>query len=301
MNNDKESIIAVVTAYNEPGLIKRCLANISRQTRPVEDVILVDNSTKESACLEIESLCNRYGFNYTHPGTNLGSAGGFALGMEKAYDNRATWIWLHDHDDYPNQTCLQRLLGLNNGLIRSPMIIDPSTGKVLKYFKRMNGKLGYLYTAPPYSKVVDVAGTAGLLVHRDVISKIGLYDPVFFVGFEDYDYCLRAKEGGFSVFCSGKAIVYHPMHQSQSIRSSDGLDSILRYLPAFWGMIKPGLPRDYYTVRNFIILSRRHQRIPVFLVQMMFSIMLVPIVKCIIPGSSMRKTLKTYVEALCAG
>ena len=300
-DRNKETIIAVITAYNRPELVKRCIENISRQTRPVEGGIVLDNSINEPARMEIENLCSRYGFKYICPNDNLGSAGGFSLGMERAYKDHATWIWLHDQDDYPDQRCLQKLLGSNQGFIRSPVIIDPETGKILTYFKRMKGRLGYFYPAPSHSNVIDVAGTAGLLIHRDVASKIGFYDPTFFLGFEDYDYCLRAKKMGFPVICSESAVVYHPCHKSQRFRSIDGITPILRNLPAFWGIFQAESPRDYYTIRNFIILSKRHQGKPIFFIQMMFSLLLLPVVRLVVPGSSIRQTLKIYAEALCVG
>jgi GT2 family glycosyltransferase len=210
-------------------------------------------------------------------------------------------VWLHDEDDFPEPHCLEKLLALPAGKIRAPRVMDPQSGKDLLYFKRMRGPLGYFYTAPDKSKVVSTAGTAGLMIHREIIDRIGVYDPRFFVGFEDYDYCLRAGRAGYPVTVVDEAVVYHPDHQSQLSARAGILECVLTHLPSFWGIIRMGSGRDFYTVRNYILLSKRHKSKVIVTLEMLVSLMLLPMFKLADHRVELRTTLKTYLKTLCAG
>src|SRR5262249_8536018 len=50
-----------------------------------------------------------------------------------------------------------------------------------------------------YNQVTDVSFVTGcaLLAKTDVVRKVGLLDEAFFLGFEDLDWCIRARDAGF--------------------------------------------------------------------------------------------------------
>ena len=178
--------------------------------------------------------------------------------------------------------------------------MDPETRKTLLYFKRMRGLLGYFSIAPADRKAVSIAGTAGLLIHREVIDRIGVYNPRFFVGYEDYDYCLRAGNAGYTVTVVDEAIVHHPDHQSRISARTRLLEKLLAYLPSFWGIIRTGTGRDFYTVRNYILLSKFHKSKAILTLELLTSLCILPILKLFGSRIEFRTTLKTYVRTLCA-
>jgi GT2 family glycosyltransferase len=47
------------------------------------------------------------------------------------------------------------------------------------------------------------------LVRREVIAQVGLFDPRFFLYFEEVDHCRRAKQAGWTVVCHPQATVVH--------------------------------------------------------------------------------------------
>jgi GT2 family glycosyltransferase len=69
-----------------------------------------------------------------------------------------------------------------------------------------------------------------------VFERVGLLAEEYFFGFEDLDFCLRAREAGFRTVCVGDAIVQH--EGSVSIGRTSGR-------------------RAYFAVRNHLLLSRR--------------------------------------------
>jgi rhamnopyranosyl-N-acetylglucosaminyl-diphospho-decaprenol beta-1,3/1,4-galactofuranosyltransferase len=290
----------VIVAYKDILGLQRCIEHLNEQTSPINDVIIIDNS----GCLDPVKLTWKsvlkiiFKMHLYTSKENLGSAGGFSLGMKKAYDEGAEWIWLHDEDDYPEVDCLEKLLSSNEGYIRAPVIKDPETKRILNYFKRKKGWLGYMYPAPENAKTVDAAGTAGLLIHRKVIESVGIYEANFFVGFEDWDYCLKAAKKGFKIHVVPDAVVYHPDHQS--FRNKFIKEKILRFLPPLFGFIRKGNARDNYSVRNIIILTKRHMPAYVVFLSLIFSILTLPILKIINSETNIMLTLKAYFKSICA-
>jgi GT2 family glycosyltransferase len=95
---------------------------------------------------------------------------------------------------FPTPTvAFYRLSGLSRAFSRSPR------------FGRYN--LTYLDPALPIE--VDAVCGACMLLDRRVISRIGLLDERFFMYGEDLDWCLRARQAGFTVRYEPSVTVQH--------------------------------------------------------------------------------------------
>ena len=144
---------------------------------------------------------------------NHGSSMGFALGMQKAYDLGAEWIWLHDQDGYPKEECLSKLLESN---FQEGILVPCVVGENNKRLKIFTAKIDKRDNLRPIKLFqtgteIDIAATAGLFINRKVIDEIGVYNSEhFFVGLEDFDYCLRARNNGFKIKVVEDAIYFHP-------------------------------------------------------------------------------------------
>lgn len=64
----------------------------------------------------------------------------------------------------------------------------------------------------PFS--VGWASGACMLVFREVWEKVGGFDPQFFFGGEDADFCRRVREAGWEVLCEPRALLAHQAGQS---------------------------------------------------------------------------------------
>jgi hypothetical protein len=84
---------------------------------------------------------------------------------------------------------------------------------------------------------VDYVFGAAMLVRRQVFEMIGCFDENFFLYLEDMDFCLRAKEAGFSLRFVPQALVWH-----------DGSASTVNHLPM----------RRYHFVRSTLYFARKH-------------------------------------------
>lgn len=72
-----------------------------------------------------------------------------------------------------------------------------------------NSKYDYKTDMP-----VDYYSGCCLLIKREVLEKIGLFDERFFFYYEDVDFCMRAAKAGFKLGLASKAIIYHELSAS---------------------------------------------------------------------------------------
>jgi len=215
-NNFIVKLFHVIVAYNSPNDLLKLFKQIALQNEEQHHIILIDNSSNnyKSQNLHILSQLDKsFVLNYFHSNENLGSAKGFAFGMQKAYDMKADWIWLHDHDGYPLDNCLSEFnKQLSDKYLMAPQVVDEND----QYLGVFNGKYDsndniQFISLTNEVNCSDVAATAGLLINRKIIETIGVYDyKSYFVGMEDFDFCLRAKSAGYQVSIIRDAKYFHP-------------------------------------------------------------------------------------------
>ena len=85
-------------------------------------------------------------------------------------------------------------------------------------------------------RVVDAVSGCAMLIRREVLNTVGLFDEDFFFSFEDIDLCLRAKAAGFETTVVPEARAFHRGSASIGKRSADRL---------------------YYAARNHLLLAHR--------------------------------------------
>jgi hypothetical protein len=96
-------------------------------------------------------------------------------------------------------------------------------------------------------KEIFFATGCAFFVKKEVLEKVGLLDPQFFLYLEDLDFSLRVIKAGFKILFIPQAIVYH-----KNAASSGGSGSKLQ---------------NYYLTRNRLLFASKHAywRIKLFL------------------------------------
>jgi GT2 family glycosyltransferase len=156
-------------------------------------------------------------------GENLGFAGGNEAGIRYAFAHLDFgWILLVNSD-----------VVLDRGFL-PPLIeaaLDPSVGAAgprINYFEPRDriwaagGRLRVRETVtaehgqgcrdgPRFSVARDVTylTTCCLLVPRDALERVGLFDPLFFIGVEDADWCQRALDAGYRLRYVPESRIWH--------------------------------------------------------------------------------------------
>lgn len=185
------SVVAVVCTYRRPTMLQECLTALTRQTHPIDEIVVVDNAAAE-ATVDVLHHIGRPVTLLSMP-ENLGPAGGFAEGMRYGHEAGHDWIWLFNDDAFPLPIALQRCLDATRCLGGQPGVV---AGDALSH------GLGDPKPAVWFSM-------NGALVHRDVVSVVGLPRADLFMCFEEHEYSIRMHNKGLPVFALPELLVQH--------------------------------------------------------------------------------------------
>ena len=215
----RESVAIVVVTFNRADLLERMLAGLAALERPADAVIVIDNASTDHTA-EVLAAARVPGLQVLTSPENVGGAGGFHLGVRTAYAQGFDRIWLMDDDVVPAPDCLTRLLAvdppaqmavreaLQGRLVEKaatrfdldhPLTIRPKTGMVETDF-------GARERMPELVALENVA-FEGFLVRRDVVARVGLPDPSYFIFYDDVDYALRIRRAGFPIWAVRDAVL----------------------------------------------------------------------------------------------
>jgi len=130
-------------------------------------------------------------------------------------------------------------------------------------------------------KEVDSLTGACLLVRRDVIKKIGLLNPDYFLYWEETDWCIRGHHIGFSCVYLPSSKIWHHLGSSAQ-----------------------GLTYQYYYTRNRFWFIRKHATIPqiiTFLFFFFFMDLWYNLFRLILLGKFHKNTLFAFFEGIYDG
>lgn len=244
------SVASVTVAYNGGDVLPRHLDALKRQTRKLDEIVVVNNASTDDTL----SLLNAEYPEVTvlNQVLNGGVGGGYAAGLAyAALTKRYDWVWLFDQDSVPAQDALERLLlGLQhldgiaqNTAILAPKCVHYATQYTYPGFswrgKRFMPTMG---TGEQPTTLVDLVMSSGSLIRREAIEAAGLPRADFFMDFVDYEHCLRMRRHGFSIAIVGDSILEHAVGEPAKFDVFGRTKYWTDHVP--W--------REYYKTRNLI-------------------------------------------------
>jgi len=242
------SIASVTLAYNAERLLPKQLDALLRQSRQLDEIIVVNNGSTDGT---LSLLSAKYPqVKVLDLPANAGVGGGYSAGLSYAANQmKHDWVWLLDHDSVPMHDGLEALLrGLGRaeaareriGIV-APVPVHPET---LLCYPGMLWRKGWV--RPPSDWLnqplcfVDAVISSGSLVRSEVVERAGLPRADFFIDFVDYEYCLRLRRHGYRIAMVRDSLLDHAIGNPRTI-------NILGYSKA-WGGHAPW--REYYMSRN---------------------------------------------------
>ena len=243
MNNNKQKIAVIIVTFNRIEELKKTITAVYNQGIDYTNIYVINNNSKDATK---ETLELHYpAINAIHLQNNIASAGGFAKGMEVAYEHGFDWIWLFNDDSRPVKGTLESFINYlqkdsNIGLLKIANT-NENNQAVLLYW---NGVRKPKYVALSNEIVkTDLITFDGCVISRKLIDKIGYCDPLYFMGTYEFDYCLKAKDVGFEIYTLPNGLI-----EDGKLGGKDGTPP--------W--------RQYYNTRNHLWLAIDRKSFEIF-------------------------------------
>jgi len=215
MNDPLVSVI--VLNYNGLEHLKECFDSLNNLNYKNTEFILIDNNSKDNSVefikknykkVKIIQLEKNYGFAQ---GNNIGVS--HANGKYIVLLNNDTVVdinWLSELVKVAEQSKYIGIVGSKNYYYNDKTKISFAIGGFDKFgdpkFIGLNEKDNKLLNNQ--MEVFWICG-ASLLFRRELYKKINLFDPLYFIYYEDVDFCWRALISGYKVVYAPKSFLYH--------------------------------------------------------------------------------------------
>ncbi len=240
-------VLAVIVTHNRRALLARCIAHLQAQTRPPDELLVVNNASTDGTP---EMLADMGVPFVTQP--NLGSAGGWHSGIVHALQQGHDAVWLMDDDGYPHGSALGALthaLAPDVACASSVVVMEDAPARFVFPFPILaaNG-LPVLFGSPrKIPKLKDLEQLApsgvypfahffnGALIRTTAIRKVGNVNAGFFMFGDEVDYFFRLRNVGRVLSVLG-ALHYHPDVSGRPYTKA----------------------KIYYYLKNTLILNRRY-------------------------------------------
>lgn len=212
------------------------------------EIIIVDNASLKDEITEIQAKYKN--IHCIKSDSNLGFAGGNNLGIMQA---NGKYVLLLNNDTYINDDSLLSLaefLDSNTAVgAVSPKIKFADSNIIqfagytdLSQVTLRNSLIGFgetdlgQYDTPAKSPFLH---GAAMMLRRDIIKKVGLMPEIYFLYYEELDWCEQIKKNGFELWYNPQAVVFHK--ESRSVGQNSPL-------------------RCYYMTRNRLLYAWRNRR-----------------------------------------
>ncbi|MBT1702579.1 glycosyltransferase family 2 protein [Chryseosolibacter indicus] len=247
MSSTRPAVSIITINYNQLQHTLDLLASLEHVTYPNVEVIVVDNCSVQDPTAEIKRLYPKV--TVLRSETNLGFAGGNNLGIRSS---KGDYLLFLNNDTEVDPGFLEPLVEMfeqhpNAGAASSKLIyynsgntiqyagstmLNPFTGrnKVIGWMEKDNGQYDTL-------RETALAHGCSMMVPRKVIEQVGLMPELFFLYYEEIDWCQSIKRAGFKIYFVPQSKVFHK--ESMSVGKKSTL-------------------KTYYMTRNRLLYMRRN-------------------------------------------
>jgi GT2 family glycosyltransferase len=228
MDNGRPKLSVVIVSYNTKAMTVRCLANLTERISGFEaEVFVVDNRSSDGSADEIAVRFPDCYLTRNEQNRGFGAANNQAIRIASG-----DFILLLNSDAFPHSDAIEalvRYLETNpRAAVVGPRLLNED-GSLQRSCHRFTSPLRamcdqlLISTAIPRSRLfgnyrtwahdeqrmVDVVIGACMLVRREAIERVGLFDEDFFLYAEETDWCKRFQNAGWHVGFTPSAIVTH--------------------------------------------------------------------------------------------
>lgn len=259
LQSHKYPLVSIVSInYNGAAVTCEMLDSLKKITYPNFEVIIIDNASKENP----SSIKEKHPWiTFIQSKNNLGFAGGNNLGFKEA---KGDYFLMLNNDTEVDpgflEPIIERMENDHSIGAVSPKIIFHHSPGVIQFagFNPINPYTGRGTSIGfgtkdegqhNVSMPTSRAHGAAMMISRKVVEEIGLMADLYFLYYEEMDYCERIKRAGYSIWYEADSTIYH----KESMATGKG--STLK---------------TYYLTRNRILYMRRNVKGFTLLVCLLF-------------------------------
>ena len=238
-------VVAVVVSFNRRELLARTLAGIAGgELRPAA-VVVVDNASEDGSADMVRGLDLGTGLvvDLVELGTNVGGAGGFTVGIERAVlDHAADLVWVMDDDTEPQTATLSAAVRAWTDYApapeQRPTVVASRVVWTDGREHPMNTMRSRIGASPAQRRRAAAVGAMPIrsasfvscLLSADAVRELGLPIADYFLWADDFEHTTRLARFNDAIQAPESVVVHH----TKKFGTTD---------------VDPG-PRFYYEVRN---------------------------------------------------
>lgn len=231
-------ISAIITTYNRRALLRRAVNSVLQQSRPADEIIIVDDGSTDGTSTELQRLERRVKI------INLQRRGISAARNAAISAARGEWLAFLDDDDCWLADKLARQL---QAVAANPAMrlchseeIWIRNGRRVNAMRKHKKQGGWIY---PSCLPLCVISPSAAMIHRSLFDEVGLFDERL-PACEDYDLWLRVCARQAVLYIDEPLIIKYGGHKDQLSRRYWGMDRFrIRALEKM--SAQPWLRRDY--------------------------------------------------------
>ena len=220
-------VSVIVLTWNGLEVTRRCVDSLLGVTRhPDFEVVVVDNGSTDGT---LEYLRGVEGVRLVENGENLGFVKGNNAGIRATSSDI---VLVNNDTEFVEADWLSRMQALaytaeDIGIVGCRLVNADGRLVHAGTYMPVPSFWGQEYPGDEadvgqYSRDREVDGViaACAYIKREVIDRIGPLDEDYFSYYEDTDYCLKARQAGYRVFCCGTT-VWHLENASTDLNRMD--------------------------------------------------------------------------------
>lgn len=215
----KHPLVSIILVnWNGRRYLGPCLRSLTAVTYARKEIILVDNASTDGSVVWVQA--HYPDVSIVKNKENLGFAGGHEAGVRVA---RGDFFLLLNVDTVAESSFLtplvERLNGDSTVGVVQPKVVLASQRRLIDSIGAFFLPNGILYHygrekdegTPQYNVPLDIFSAKGvcMLIRRETIDRVGLFDPEYFAYFEETDFCMRVWLAGWRVCYEPRSRIYH--------------------------------------------------------------------------------------------
>lgn len=234
------TVTALLVSHDGARWLPAVLDGLSAQTRRPDHVVAVDTGSTDAT---LDLLTERLGAAaVVEAGPELSYGAAVQLGLESRGGGDVEWLWLLHDDSAPAPEALERMLAAAEAdpavSVLGPKIREwPSLRRLLEVGvtiggtgRRETGLERGEYDQGQHDRTRDVlaVNTAGMLVRREVLDRLGGFDARLPLFGNDVDFGWRAARAGHRTLVVPDAVVFHVEAAHRGVRRPASGGSVRR-------------------------------------------------------------------------